>query len=165
VVEVAAGLTTSMARTATRLPTGVAEVPALSSDAMTDAPGREPAQQPPALLIAAVMLGLQGALLAIAGLVELVVALVGHPHDRGTAVLLGALSAFYGLVVLNSARGVARARPWALTPSLMIEFFALVIGIGQIHTIPGIAIPLIVTAVVAVAAMLHPQARRRLIRR
>lgn len=116
------------------------------------------------LRVAGVVLVAQGAGLMIAGVVELVAALVGHPHDRGTATLLGAVTVIYAAIVLAVGRGLLRRKAWAGTPAFMVEFFAVIIGVGQIHTLTALSVALLVSAVVAVAALVHPDSRAVLIR-
>lgn len=125
-----------------------------------------PESAPPVpLRVAGGVLLVQGLGLAIAGAVVLVGALVGHPHDRPTAAFLGGLTIFYAAVVAYCGRGLLGGRTWAGTPALMVEFFALVIGVGQVRTLTAVSVVLLVSAVAAVAAMLHPQSREALIRR
>jgi hypothetical protein len=119
---------------------------------------------PAVLRIAAGVLLVQGAGLLVVGAVEVLAAVLGHPATRSTAVLLGALTMFYAVVVLLVGRGVARGRAAATTPALMVEFFAVVVGLGQVHTLLPLSVALLVTAVVALVALLHPDARSVLLR-
>jgi hypothetical protein len=111
---------------------------------------------PAPLRVAAAVILVQGAGLVAAGAVVLVEALVGHPHDRGTASFLGALVIFYGAVVLAAARGLVRRRAWAGTPSLMLEFFAVVVGVYNLHNLLAVSVVLLASAAVAFAGLLHP---------
>jgi hypothetical protein len=119
---------------------------------------------PRTLRIAAVVLLVQGAGVVVAGLVELISALAGHPHDRSTATFLGALTIAYGAIVVLVGRGLARGRTWAGTPAFMVEFFAIVIGIGQLHTLPALSVALLFSAAVAFATLGHRDSREVLIR-
>ncbi|HEX4063549.1 MAG TPA: hypothetical protein VHY58_21250, partial [Streptosporangiaceae bacterium] len=58
--------------------------------------------------------------------------------------------------------GLWRVRRWAQTPTYMVQFFSLVIGIGQLHTLPGLMIPVIAAAVVTLIAVSLPESRARL---
>jgi hypothetical protein len=132
---------------------------------------RDPAATPSAppalprpLRVAAAVLGVQGGGLVFAGVAELIAALAGHPTDRPTALFLGGLTVLYGALVVTVARGLAGGRTWAGTPAFMVEFFAVIVGIGQLHTLLVVAVPLLVTAAVAFAALLHPDSRAVLVR-
>jgi uncharacterized membrane protein (DUF2068 family) len=118
--------------------------------------------RPSSLAAAAGLLALQAAGLAVYGLVEGVRALVGHPQDRGTAVLLAVVVLIYAAGVAVAAVGLWRARRWAQTPTYLVQFFALVIGIGQLHTLPGLMVPLLVVAVLTLVAVSLPDSRARL---
>jgi hypothetical protein len=111
------------------------------------------------LRVAAGLLALQAVGLACYGLVEGIRALVGHPQDRGTAVLLGVVILIYAAGVLAAAVGLWRGRRWAQTPTYLVQFFALVIGIGQLHTLPALSIPLVVVALATLVAVSLPGSR------
>jgi uncharacterized membrane protein (DUF2068 family) len=111
------------------------------------------------LRVAAALVALQGAGLAGYGLVELVRALVGHPQSRGTAILLGAVVLIYAAGVMTAALGLWGVRRWAQTPTYLVQFFALVIGIGQLHTLPVLSVPLVVVAVATLVAVSLPDSR------
>jgi hypothetical protein len=117
---------------------------------------------PRTLRIAAAVVAVQAGVLVVWGVAEIVRSLTGHPHDRGTAVLLGVVVLVYGLGVLAAARGLAHARRWAQTPTYLVQFFSVVIGVGQVHTLPGLMIPLIALAVIAVVAVSMPDSRQAL---
>jgi hypothetical protein len=116
-------------------------------------------QRPLSLRVAAGLVALQAAGLGCYGLVELVRALVGHPQSRGTAVLLGVVVAIYAAGVMTAALGLWRGRRWAQTPTYLVQFFSLVIGIGQLHTLPALSVPLIVVALATLVAVSLPGSR------
>jgi hypothetical protein len=93
------------------------------------------------------------------GLVEGVRALVGHPQSRGTALLLGAVVVIYAAGVMTAALGLWRVRRWAQTPTYLVQFFSFVIGIGQLHTLPGLGIPLMIVAAGVLVAVSLPDSR------
>jgi hypothetical protein len=119
-------------------------------------------ERPRSIEIAAALVGLQAIALAAWGLGELIRALTGHPHDRGTAILLGVVVLIYGTGVGLAARGVWRMRRWAQSPSYLVSFFAVVIGIGQLHTLPWLAVPLIVIGVGSFVVLSLPASRAAL---
>ena len=119
-------------------------------------------QRPRSLEVAAALVAVQALALAIWGLTELIRAIVGHPNDRGTAVLLGVVVLIYAAGVSAAARGVWIMRRWAQTPSYLVSFFAIVIGIGQVHTVPAFAVPLILVGIGSFVALSLPATRAAL---
>jgi hypothetical protein len=109
--------------------------------------------------MAAALMALEAAGLGGYGLVEGVRALVGHPQDRATALLLGVVIGIYAAGVMTAALGLWRVRRWAQTPTYLVQFFSFVIGIGQLHTLPGIGIPLIIIAAAILVAVSLPGSR------
>jgi hypothetical protein len=103
--------------------------------------------------VAASIVAVEGAGGVVAGLGFAIAALVGHPADRATAVLLGVLLAVYGAAILFVARGVDRDRRWARVPAFLIQFFALVVAWYQRGTLPAVTAVLAVVALLAVAAL------------
>jgi hypothetical protein len=118
--------------------------------------------RPRSLQAAAVLVALQALALAIWGAVELIRALVGHPSDRGTAILLGVVVLIYSVGVMAAARGLWLVRRWAQTPTYMVSFFAVVIGVGQLHTLPGFTVPLIAVGVATFVVASLPSSRAAL---
>jgi Kef-type K+ transport system membrane component KefB len=118
--------------------------------------------RPRSLQIAAVLVAVQALALGIWGAVELIRSLVGHPSDRGTAILLGVVVLIYAAGVLVAARGLWRVRRWAQTPTYMVSFFAVVVGIGQLHTLTLLTIPLIIVGVATFIAASLPASRAAL---
>jgi hypothetical protein len=122
----------------------------------------EPLVRPGALQIAAALVGVQGVVLLAWGVGELVRSIFGHPHDKGTAVLLGVVVLFYAIAVLAAARGLWLVRRWAQTPAFMVSFFALVVGFGQLHTLPALMVPLIGIGIGSFVALASPSCRHAL---
>jgi hypothetical protein len=118
--------------------------------------------RPTSLSVTAALVAVQSAALGSYGAVELLRALFGHPHDRGTAVLLGVLLVFYAIAILVAARGIWNLKRWAQTPTYLVQFFSIVIGIGQIHTLPYLMVPLIVVGLATLVAVSLPASRQAL---
>jgi hypothetical protein len=116
--------------------------------------------RPRSLEVAVALVALQALALAVWGVVEVVRALVGHPNDRGTAVLLGVVVLIYAAGVAVAARGLWQMRRWAQTPSYLVSFFAVVIGIGQLHTLPALMVPLILVGAGTFVAVSMPASRQ-----
>jgi hypothetical protein len=125
-------------------------------------PSPPPVERPRTLQVAAALVALQALALAVWGAVELVRALVGNPSDRATAILLGVVVLIYSFGVMAAARGLWLVRRWAQTPTYMVSFFAVVIGVGQLHTLPGFTVPLIIVGVGTVLATSWPSSRAAL---
>jgi hypothetical protein len=106
---------------------------------------------------AAVAVALEAAGAVVAGVVFTVAALVGHPSDRGTAVVLGLLLALYGAAIAAVARGIDRGRRWARTPAFLTQFFALVVAWYNRHSLPAVMAIVGAVAVVAVVALARAQ--------
>jgi hypothetical protein len=121
-----------------------------------------PLERPRALQVAAGLVAVQAIVLFAWGAGELIRSLVGHPHDRGTAVLLGAVVLLYSVGVMAAARGLWLMRRWAQTPAYMVSFFALVVGFGQVHTLPALMVPLIVIGIASFVALSTPSCRASL---
>jgi hypothetical protein len=117
---------------------------------------------PRSLRLAAALTAIQALALAVWGLGDLIRSIDGHPSDRGTAILLGAVVLSYAVGVALAARGLWQSRRWAQAPTYMVTFFAVVVGIGQIHTLPLLMIPLIVIGVATFAAVSMPDSRSAL---
>ncbi|HET6909255.1 MAG TPA: hypothetical protein VFH54_07960 [Mycobacteriales bacterium] len=114
------------------------------------------------LLVAAALVGLEGAAAAVAGVGFLVAAVAGKPADRPTAITLAVLLVIVGAGVLAVARGLVRRRPVAQTPSYLVQFFTLVVAYYQRHTLIGVTVALAVVAVAALAALTAPSTRAAL---
>jgi hypothetical protein len=97
--------------------------------------------------IAASIVAVEGVGAVVAGIGFTTAALVGHPHERGTAVFLGLLLSVYGVAIVAVARGIDRGRRWARTPAFLTQFFALVVVWYNRGSLP------VVTAVVGVVAV------------
>ncbi|HET6818903.1 MAG TPA: hypothetical protein VFH66_16865 [Mycobacteriales bacterium] len=102
----------------------------------------------------------EGAAGVVAGLVFVVAALVGHPQDQATAVILGILLVVFGAGLLALARALARGRSWPRTPSYLAQFFGLVVAWYQRSTLPAVSVALLVVCVVAVVALTQSSASR-----
>ena len=82
---------------------------------------------------AAVLVAVEGAGLAVTGVGYAATALLGSPEDRLAAVLAGVLALGVGLALLLVARGLAAARGWAFSPSVVAQLFLLVVAAGLLQ--------------------------------
>ncbi|HVT65088.1 MAG TPA: hypothetical protein VHD81_08035 [Mycobacteriales bacterium] len=101
-------------------------------------------ERPQTLTVTAVLVAVQAAAFATWGAVELVRALVGHPNDRLTAVMLGALVLILAGGVFFAASGLWRMKRWAQAPTYMVQFFSVIIAMGQLTKLPAMMIPLLI---------------------
>jgi hypothetical protein len=102
----------------------------------------------------------EGAAGVVAGLAFVVAALVGHPHDQATAVVLGVLLVIFGAGLLALARSLRLGRHWPRTPSYLAQFFGLVVAWYQRTTLPAVSVVLLVVCVGAVLALAQSSASR-----
>ena len=105
--------------------------------------------------VAAVIVALEGIGAVVAGFVFTIAALVGHPTDRGTAIFLGLLLAFYGAAIVAVARGIDRGSHWARTPAFLTQFFALVVVWYNHSNLPAVTAVIAVVAVAAIVALVR----------
>jgi hypothetical protein len=95
-----------------------------------------------------------------AGLGFVIAAVVGSPHDRETAVVLGALLALFGVGLLALARSLRRGSYWPRTPSYLAQFFGLIVAWYQRSTLPVVSVVLLVICVAALVALSQSSASR-----
>ncbi|HWC33668.1 MAG TPA: hypothetical protein VG650_02460 [Mycobacteriales bacterium] len=119
-------------------------------------------ERPPTLTVTAVLVAVQGAAFATWGTVELIRALVGHPHDRQTAVLLGVVVLVLSAGVFMAALGLWRVKRWSQAPTYLVQFFSIVLGMGQLTKLPALMVPLIVVGVATLVAVSLPPSREAL---
>lgn len=111
--------------------------------------------------MAAVVIAVEGIAGVVTGLVFAIAALVGHPSDRATAVLLGVLLMLYGGAVVLVGRGIDRGRGWARTPAYLVQFFALVVAWYQRDTLPAVTAGLAIAAVAAIVTLARSHTETR----
>jgi len=88
---------------------------------------------PTPLRRAAVLVAVEGAGIALVGVVYAVLGLLGHPEDRLATVLAGVLGLGVGLALLLAGRGLAAGRGWSLAPGVLAQLFLLVVGAGLLQ--------------------------------
>lgn len=119
-------------------------------------------ERPQSLSAAAALVAVQALAFAVFGAVELIRALVGHPHDKQTAVLLGVVVLVLSGGVAAAAVGLWRMRRWAQSPTYLVQFFSIIIGMGQITTLPAEMVPLLVVGFSTLVAVSLPPSREAL---
>ena len=102
----------------------------------------------------------EGAAGVASGLVFVIAALVGQPHDQATAVILGVLLVIFGAGLLALARALRHGSRWPQTPSYLAQFFGLIVAWYQRTTLPAVSVVLLVVCVGAVVALTQSSASR-----
>jgi hypothetical protein len=119
-------------------------------------------ERPRSLTITAALVALKGAAAAIWGIVEIIRALTGHPHNRQDAVVLGVVVLVLAVGVFAAAAGLWRMRRWAQAPTYLVQFFSIVVGMGQLTTLPFMMVPLIAVGVATLVFVSLPPSREAL---
>jgi hypothetical protein len=113
--------------------------------------------RPRTLTITAALVALQAAAFATWGAVELIRALVGHPNDKQTAVMLGVLVLIISGGVFFAAYGLWHMKRWAQAPTYLVQFFSVILAMGQLTKLPAMMIPLLIVGLsTLVAVSLQP---------
>lgn len=162
VVEVAAGLATSKARTGSLYGERVSSIrfPTVASSTRTVPVPLRPTVP---LAVLAGAMAVEGTALVVIGLVVLVDALVGAAHAAVRETLLfvslAALFGLYGGTLLAAARAALRRRRWARALAVLSQIVALLMG-WQIATwgLWPVGVPLALLGGVALVLALTPLA-------
>ena len=116
----------------------------------------ESRSRPTSLVAAVVLVGVQGALLVVVGVVIGITGFFDSKADPLDAVLIAALYLLGGAGLLAVARGLAGGRGWARAPALVWELIMVMVGATQLTAAPALAGPLLVVSVLTVVALFHP---------
>ena len=110
---------------------------------------------PRPLVIAAVAQALQALLLFGIGLVSAVAGITGS-DDLLNAELVGVLAMGGGIGLLGVARGLLGAKGWSRSPALVWQLIVIPIGFTTADDLPGVAYPLLASAVVVLVGLFAP---------
>ncbi|MFI6459478.1 hypothetical protein [Streptomyces sp. NPDC050528] len=109
--------------------------------------------RPRRLTYAAVLVGVEGLALAVAGVWMLALGFTGEPDDRQQAVTGGVTLVVLALLPLLAARGLIGRRGWSRGPAVITQVMALPVAYNLLQA-DSVAIPAgIALAVVAIAAL------------
>jgi hypothetical protein len=127
--------------------------------------GAGAARRAPLLTLAAVAVGLEAAGLSVAGVLTAVDAAAGRSSQASSGVALTILEFIVVAGVAWIASGVARARPWSRTPTVMIQVLTGVVAVYllQAHRFDW-GVPALLLAAAGLAAVLAPDSWRALTR-
>jgi len=110
---------------------------------------------PRPLVIAALAQALQAVLLLGIGVTSIVMGITGS-DDLLNAALVGVLAVAGGAGLLGVARGLLGARAWSRSPALVWQLIMIPVGFSTADDLPGVAYPLIVSAVVVLGGLFAP---------
>lgn len=118
-------------------------------------------QVPGSLRAATAVVVVQAAALLAIAMVLVVKTIVGNPDSVGRALLDAALAAFTAAVLLLGARGLARLRPSARSPIVVIELLALPVSYSLAFQagLVGYGGPILVSALAVLYLLFTPSAR------
>jgi hypothetical protein len=119
-------------------------------------------ERPRSLTATAVLVAAQAVAFTVYGAVELLRSLFGHPNDRTTAVFLGVVVLICAAGVFAAAWGLWRVRRWAQSPTYIVQFFSIVVGMGQIVTLPLLMAPLVAVGAATLVTVTLPESREAL---
>ncbi|GHE46348.1 hypothetical protein GCM10017673_55360 [Streptosporangium violaceochromogenes] len=122
-----------------------------------------PSHRPPTLVVAAVVMALEGVTTLVLGGYVGVETVIGRPSDVTSSLFVAAFGLLLGAALLWVGYGMTRAERWARSPGVLTQIFALVVGVTLIQSGRwGLGTPLIVAAVAGLAALLSPPTTRAL---
>lgn len=127
------------------------------SPAGSTAAGTAPARPAP-LVLAAVLVGVQGLVGVLIGAAFMVGGVVGGPSDAADAEIIGALTLVMGVGLVLSALGLMRRRRGARAPAFVWQLIMLGVGFSEANENPSLAIPLILVGGLSTVALFHPAA-------
>lgn len=108
----------------------------------------------------ALLVGLEALLLAVAGLALGVHGLAFDPDDRAGTLLVALSALVAAALVALVARGLQHARPWALSPAVLVQVFLTVFAVGAIQNRAWLmAVPAFVLVVAVGYQLALPESR------
>ncbi len=109
---------------------------------------------------AALLVALEGAVLALLGAGYGVAGVLGDPFDRTATVLEAAFTVLAGVLLLLVARGLQRVAGWARSPAVVLQLLALPVGVGLVQgRVWYAAVPVLLLAAGVLSLLATPEAR------
>lgn len=119
--------------------------------------------RPFTLVIAAVVLAVQGAAALLLGGYTAVETVIGEPDDIASALFVAGFGLIVGAGLLWVAWGALHGERWSRSPGVVTQIFALPVIYTTLESGRyGIAVPLAGTVLIALAALLAPSTTRAL---
>jgi hypothetical protein len=110
---------------------------------------------PLTLRVAAVFVAVEGVALVGVSLSYAGFLVVGRPHNRGLALFGAAIGVLFGATLIAAARGLARLKRAAYSPTVLIELLAVPVGIGLIQGKQAlIAVAVLVPSIVVLVLLI-----------
>jgi hypothetical protein len=79
---------------------------------------------------------------------------VGHPHNRGLALVGALFGLLCGLALLLAGRGLRQGARWPWSPAFLAQLFMLPVGIGLVQGGQGVYGVLVLAPAIAAGALL-----------
>ncbi|HEY9523417.1 MAG TPA: hypothetical protein VIR33_09260 [Thermopolyspora sp.] len=119
------------------------------------------ATRPFTLIIAAVVLALEGLTAFALGCYVAVETVIGKPTDLTTSVAVAAIGILAGVGIGRVALGALRAERWCRSPGVLTQIFAIPVAFTLIQSDRfGFAVPLLLAAAIGLIALLSPPTTR-----
>ncbi|WP_405141427.1 hypothetical protein OG589_30640 [Sphaerisporangium sp. NBC_01403] len=120
--------------------------------------------RPVTLVVAAVVLAIEGLTAVVLGGYAAVETIVGKPADLGSSIVVSAFGILIGAALIWVAWGVLQAARWSRAPGVVTQIFALPVAVSLVQseqTVPGVL--LIVVALAGLVALLAPATTKAMI--
>ena len=109
---------------------------------------------------AALLVGVEGAALAVLGAVYAAAGVLGQPFDRTATLLEGGFALALGVLLVAVARALAAVRGWARSPAVVVQLLALPVGVGLAQAqVWAAAVPVLLLAGAVLYLLATPEAR------
>jgi hypothetical protein len=109
---------------------------------------------------AALLVGLEGAVLLVLGVGYGLAGVRGEPFDRTATLIEAAFTVLAGVLVLLVARGLRRVAGWARSPAVVLQLLALPVGVGLVQgRVWYAAVPVLLLAGTVLYQLATPEAR------
>ncbi|MEV7968847.1 hypothetical protein AB0O34_23090 [Sphaerisporangium sp. NPDC088356] len=121
--------------------------------------------RPVTLVVAAVVLAVEGVTAVVLGAYAAVETVIGKPADVSSSIAVSAFGIVIGAALVWVAWGVLGAARWSRAPGVVTQIFALPVAVSLVQSgqsVPGVLI--IVVALAGLVALLAPATTRAMIK-
>ncbi|MDF5756489.1 hypothetical protein [Spongiactinospora sp. TRM90649] len=120
-------------------------------------------KRPLSLVVAAVILAVEGLVAFVLGCVVGVLTVTSRPSDLVTSIVVAAFGLLVGAGLIWVGWGLFTAQRWGRSPAVLTQIIAVPVAITLIESgQPAMGVPLIVAAAVAAVGLLAPPTTRAL---